>query len=107
MVYEGRFPGDYSSWEEAKGSVVHFKGAQYKGYPTRTEAERYYNAYLAFPDNYTAAHPYPDESEVHSAEAALAQVELAEARFDLETLREGHAGYVQKSDAAHCRSPPV
>ena len=42
-VREGRKPGIYSTWEECKLQVTGYKGAVYKSFPTREEAEKYIN----------------------------------------------------------------
>ena len=38
VVWEGRAPGIYDSWEECKMQVENFPGAKYRSYPTQTEA---------------------------------------------------------------------
>ena len=39
VVWTGRKPGVYSSWEECKEQVEGYEGARYKGFPTRELAE--------------------------------------------------------------------
>ena len=39
VVWQGKKPGIYSSWEECKEQVVGVQGAQYKGFDTLAEAE--------------------------------------------------------------------
>ncbi len=39
----GRNPGIYTSWEECKKQISHFKGARYKSFETKEEAENYMN----------------------------------------------------------------
>ena len=39
VVWRGRLTGIFESWEECKQQIDGFEGAQYKGYPTREEAE--------------------------------------------------------------------
>ena len=38
VVWEGKEPGIYNSWEACKQQVHGFEGALYKGFPTETEA---------------------------------------------------------------------
>lgn len=38
VVWEGRHPGIYSSWEDCKGEVENFPNARYKAFSSRTEA---------------------------------------------------------------------
>lgn len=38
VVWEGRAPGIYDSWEEAKDQIQGFPGAKYKAFPTQEEA---------------------------------------------------------------------
>ena len=42
-VKQGRHPGIYSTWAECQKQTVGFKGAKFKGFVTRTEAEAYMN----------------------------------------------------------------
>ena len=39
VVWRGRLTGIFESWEECKSHVDGYEGAQYKGYPTREQAE--------------------------------------------------------------------
>ena len=39
VVWEGRNPGVYDSWEACKKEVESFPGALYKGYPDQASAE--------------------------------------------------------------------
>ncbi|KAK1652481.1 hypothetical protein QYE76_070286 [Lolium multiflorum] len=47
VVYKGRIPGVYDDWEDCRRQVHRFSGNNYKGYPTRVEAEGRYARYLA------------------------------------------------------------
>ena len=40
-VKEGREKGIFTSWEECKKQVMGYKGAVYKSFPSKTEAENY------------------------------------------------------------------
>ncbi|KAK1650802.1 hypothetical protein QYE76_068607 [Lolium multiflorum] len=44
---QGRVPGVYDDWEDCRRQVHRFSGNNYKGYPTRVEAEGRYARYLA------------------------------------------------------------
>lgn len=48
-VKQGRQPGIYSTWAECQKQTVGFKGAKFKGFVTRTEAEAYMNDEEALP----------------------------------------------------------
>lgn len=49
VVWKGKAPGIYGSWEECKKQISGVKGAQYMGFSTRKEAESAYNsAYEAY-----------------------------------------------------------
>ena len=39
VVWQGRLPGIYTDWDTCSKQVKGFQGAQFKGYPTREEAE--------------------------------------------------------------------
>jgi ribonuclease H-related protein len=43
-VVRGRVPGIYDVWEECRRQVIGFKNQDYKGFPTREEAQAYYDA---------------------------------------------------------------
>ena len=49
VVWQGRETGIFTSWEECKPQIEDYKGAQYKSFKTREEAE------LAFAHSYYAA----------------------------------------------------
>jgi len=49
VVWQGRTPGVYSSWEACKKEIDGCKGAKYKGFVDRTTAE---TAFREGPDNY-------------------------------------------------------
>jgi len=49
VVWKGRKPGIYSSWQECEAQVKGFTGAEYKSFPTREMAESgYRNAYADY-----------------------------------------------------------
>jgi len=43
VVWKGKSPGVYPSWEACKEQIAGVKGAQYMSFPTRPEAEKAYN----------------------------------------------------------------
>lgn len=47
MVWEGRSPGVYEDWEDAREQVENFPGAKYKGFPSQEEAVAAFRRYLA------------------------------------------------------------
>ncbi|WP_372975038.1 viroplasmin family protein [Muriicola sp.] len=47
VVWKGKAPGIYKSWEECKQQISGIKGAQYMGFPTKSEAEKAYNSSYA------------------------------------------------------------
>ena len=49
VVWQGRDTGIFTSWEECKPHIEDYKGAQYKSFKTREEAEE------AFAHSYYAA----------------------------------------------------
>ena len=42
-VRKGVVPGIYESWDDCQKQVLGFEGAEFKGFKTREEAERYIN----------------------------------------------------------------
>lgn len=80
VVWIGRKPGIYTTWEEAKEQVEKFDGAKYKGFPTRELAEaafhdnfeNYFNKELAGSKKITCSDPrigvpIPDSLSVDAA----------------------------------------
>ncbi|GGD51154.1 ribonuclease H1 domain-containing protein [Muriicola marianensis] len=47
VVWKGKAPGIYGSWEECKEQISGIKGAQYMGFPSRKDAEEAYNSSYA------------------------------------------------------------
>ena len=47
VVWKGKQPGIYTSWEECKEQIQGVKNAEYKGFPTKAEAEEAYNSNYA------------------------------------------------------------
>lgn len=48
VVWKGKHPGIYDSWEKCKAEIEGFKNAEYKAFESRTQAE------LAYDSNYAA-----------------------------------------------------
>ncbi len=49
VVWKGKVPGIYSSWDDCKKQITGIKGAQYMGFPTKEEAEKAFdNHYAAY-----------------------------------------------------------
>jgi ribonuclease HI len=49
VVWKGKTPGIYTSWEDCKQQIEGSKGAQYKSFSSREEAEEAYDSnYLAY-----------------------------------------------------------
>lgn len=47
VVWEGRHPGVYEDWEDAKEQIENFPGAKYKGFTSQEEAVAAFRKYLA------------------------------------------------------------
>lgn len=83
VVWKGRQPGVYATWDEAKAQVDGFPGARYKAFANRTDAERHFASGY---EEYRAAHPVPTTK--HRIELNRAPIELE----DLPTkVRNGYA----------------
>jgi ribonuclease HI len=52
VIWVGHEPGVYSEWSRAKSQIDGYKGAKYKGFPSRAQAEA---AYASSFDNYIKA----------------------------------------------------
>jgi ribonuclease HI len=44
VVWKGKIPGVYASWDECKAQIAGFKGAQYMSFPNQSEATRAFNS---------------------------------------------------------------
>jgi ribonuclease HI len=52
VVWKGKSPGIFSTWDECKKSIAGFKGAQYKSFKTHTEAKKAFNtSYFEFKES--------------------------------------------------------
>jgi len=47
VVWKGKVPGIYESWDSCKLQIAGIKGAQYMGFPNREEATKAYNSSYA------------------------------------------------------------
>ncbi len=65
-IKAGRKPGVYETWDEAKAQVAGFKGAVYKSFPTREEAEEFAK----------------DDGEMVSGNAALNNLRKVQVKLD-------------------------
>jgi ribonuclease HI len=44
VVWKGKRPGVYTTWEDCKAAITGYKGAQYKSFPTFDQAKKAYNS---------------------------------------------------------------
>lgn len=77
-VKEGREKGIFTSWDDCKRQITGYKGAVYKSFPSREEAEKYLaGAQTAAMDTFSGPIAYVDGSfEVKSGEFASGAVIL-------------------------------
>lgn len=59
-VKKGKITGVFSSWEACKSAVDGFSGAEYKGFPTKEEAEQYLEGRLNKQSEEKSCEPLPD-----------------------------------------------
>ena len=67
VVWQGKTPGIYDSWETCEAQVKGTQGAVYKGFATFAEAEK---AFADKPENYIIRKP---KAESHKPSAVIAQ----------------------------------
>ena len=60
VVWQGKEPGIYDSWEECEKRVKGAEGAKYKGFATRSEAEK---AWAGSPEEYIKRKPKEEEGK--------------------------------------------
>ena len=44
VVWKGKRPGVYTTWDDCKAAITGYKGAQYKSFPTFDQAKKAYNS---------------------------------------------------------------
>jgi len=71
VVWKGRKPGVYASWDEARAQVDGFAGARYKSFPNRSDAEK---SFAAGYEEYVVAQP--DTHKKHGVDLNRAPVSL-------------------------------
>lgn len=79
-VRKGKVPGIYTDWEKCKQNVGGFKGAEYKSFKTKEEAEKYMK-------NETTAY---DEIDV----SKLLSYSFVDGSFNAETKVYGYGGFL-------------
>lgn len=60
VVWSGKTPGIYDTWEDCEAQVKGVQGAKYKGFASRTEAEQ---AFASSPENYIIRKPKAEKVE--------------------------------------------
>lgn len=73
VVWYGHEPGVYGSWEECKAQTERFKGAKYKSYPTREQADE---AFVLGPEDERPENVCTQRNETgnkHAADAKAAE----------------------------------
>ena len=60
VVWSGKTPGIYDTWEDCEAQVKGVQGAKYKGFASRTEAEQ---AFASSPENYIIRKPKAEKEE--------------------------------------------
>ncbi len=60
VVWSGKTPGIYDTWEDCEAQVKGVQGAKYKGFASRPEAEQ---AFASSPENYIIRKPKAEKEE--------------------------------------------
>lgn len=60
VVWSGKTPGIFDTWEDCEAQVKGVQGAKYKGFASRTEAEQ---AFASSPENYIIRKPKAEKEE--------------------------------------------
>ena len=69
VVWSGKTPGIYDTWEDCEAQVKGVQGAKYKGFASRPEAEQ---AFASSPENYIIRKPKAEKEESTPILPALA-----------------------------------
>src|SRR5690625_5877814 len=93
VVWAGRKTGIFTSWDACESQVNGFKGARFKSFPSKAEAEA---AFKADPETQTTKRSRPLRSEEHTSE--LQSRGHLVCRLLLEKIKEKDMYHLSKAD---------
>lgn len=93
-VKQGRIPGIYLTWDQAKRQIDHFSGAVYKSFPTKAEAEAFMGGEAAAA---APAQPTVTNAQIQAAVDGLSgtnAIAFTDGSFDVRLKRYGYGAVV-------------
>ena len=92
VVWKGRKPGIFTTWNECKAQVDGFAGARYKSFPTLGEAESAFGGSLSFTTKAASGSKsaFPKSSGVNKSKTPpLSQQQITDMPFDIKIFTDG------------------
>jgi ribonuclease HI len=92
VVWKGRTPGIFTTWNECKAQVDGFAGARYKSFPTLGEAESAFGGSSSFATKAASGSKsaFPKSSGVNKSKTPpLSQQQITDMPFDIKIFTDG------------------
>ncbi len=92
VVWKGRKPGIFTTWNECKAQVDGFAGARYKSFPTLGEAESAFGSSSSFATKAASGSKsaFPKSSGVNKSKTPpLSQQQITDMPFDIKIFTDG------------------
>ncbi|KAA8670041.1 ribonuclease H family protein [Vibrio gigantis] len=87
VVWKGRTPGIFTTWNECKAQVDGFAGARYKSFPTLGEAESAFGGKTSFTSS--AAKPSSTGKATKAKVPPLSEQQITDMPFDIKIFTDG------------------
>lgn len=93
VVWKGRTPGIFTTWNECKSQVDGFAGARYKSFPTLGEAESAFggkkSSVSAPTYNFTSVKPSATSKASKAKTPPLSEQQITDMPFDIKIFTDG------------------
>ena len=89
VVWKGRTPGIFTTWNECKSQVDGFAGARYKSFPTLGEAESAFGGKTSSASGSSATKPSSAGKATKAKVPPLSQQQITDMPFDIKIFTDG------------------
>ena len=89
VVWKGRTPGIFTTWDECKSQVDGFAGARYKSFPTLGEAESAFGGKTSSASGSSATKPSSAGKATKAKVPPLSQQQITDMPFDIKIFTDG------------------
>ncbi|MFA0616652.1 viroplasmin family protein [Vibrio splendidus] len=89
VVWKGRTPGIFTTWNECKAQVDGFAGARYKSFPTLGEAESAFGGKTSSASGSTATKPSSAGKATKVKVPPLSEQQISDMPFDIKIFTDG------------------